>query len=289
MNKDKKWIVIFLLPGVLLFIFVFLLSLIVLFTTAFCDWKIGSEITFSGLDNFIYLFTQDQNFLKSIVNTLIWIVLQATIHVGIGVLLALILAKKRWYSNIVRTIFFIPNIISSAALGLMFLCFFNPQFGLVNNVLSQVLGKEVVHNWFINPSTAFLTVTLTWLPFAGLITILVMAEMMSIPEDIYEAASIDGATTIQTNLKIVLPMMRNIIGTTTVLAASSMLQKLDIIMMTTSGGPGVRTMNMPMYLYRTALTENNYGLANAQGVVLIAVGVVVLFTIRKTYKMNEEI
>ena len=97
----------------------------------------------------------------------------------------------------------------------------------------------------------------------------------------------DGATDFQIDIKIVLPMMRNIIGTATVLAATSMLQKLDIIMMTTNGGPAGKTMNMPMHLYQTALTDNNYGLANAEGVVLIVLGLIVVGVIRGAYRMDK--
>ncbi len=221
-------------------------------------------------------------------NTIIWIVLQSTIHIVIGIAVALILAKKRWYSNAVRTIFFIPNIISSAALGMLFLCIMNPQFGMMNNLISKITGEAFYQNWFMDPKTAFLAVTMTWLPYAGLVTILVIAEMSSISDEVYEAARIDGASSFQTDLYIVLPLMKNIIGTATVLAATSMLQKLDIIMMTTSGGPGDRTMNLPMYLYRTVFTNNDYALANTQGVILSTLGVVTLLTIRLIYKMDKE-
>lgn len=275
-------------PGILLIAFVFLSSIFVLFGSSFTEWAIGRDLSFVGLKNYIYMFTEDKKFITSIGNTLVWIVLQSTIHVCIGFILALILAKKKWYSNPIRTIAFIPNIISSAALGMLFLCIMNPQFGLVNNLISKIIGKPYVQNWFMDPNTAFLAVTLTWLPYAGMVTILVIAEMSSIPEEIYEAAKIDGATSFQTNLYIVTPLMRNIIGTSTILAATSMLQKLDIIMMTTNGGPGHKTMNMPMYLYETVFTYNNYGLANTQGVILILLGVVTLLAIRKVYRMDKE-
>ena len=288
MYNNRKWILIFLTPGFLLFAFVFLSSVIVLFGSSFASWSIGSDLSFAGLNNYIYLFTKDEGFLKSMFNTLIWIVLQSTIHVVIGLGLALILAKKRWYSNTVRTIFFIPNIISSAALGMLFLCIMNPQFGMVNHLISNITGKAFNQNWFMDPKTAFFAVTMTWLPYAGLVTILVIAEMSSISEEIYEAARIDGASSFQTDLYIVLPLMKNIIGTATVLAATSMLQKLDIIMMTTSGGPGDRTMNLPMYLYRTVFTNNDYALANTQGVILSTLGVVTLLSIRMIYKMDKE-
>lgn len=288
MSKNGKWVLIFLAPGLLLFTFVFLSSIIILFASSFTSWSIGSDISFTGLSNYIYLFTQDDGFIKSFFNTVIWIVLQSTVHVFIGIVLALILAKKRWYSNAVRTIFFIPNIISSAALGMLFLCIMNPQFGMVNNIISKITGETFNQNWFMDPKTSFMAVTMTWLPYAGLVTILVIAEMSSISDEIYEAAKIDGASSFQTDLYIVLPLMKNIIGTATVLAATSMLQKLDIIMMTTSGGPGVRTMNLPMYLYRTVFTNNDYALANTQGVILSTLGVVTLLSIRMIYKMDKE-
>lgn len=288
MKKNTKWVVLFLLPGVLLFSFILLSSLFVLTGSSFTDWFIGSKITFVGLKNYIYLFTKDKVFIESIKNTLIWIGLQSTIHVTIGVIVALLLSKKKWYSSAVRTIFFIPNIISSAALGMLFLCVMNPQFGLINGLVSRITGDRFVQNWYNNPKTAFLSVTLTWLPYAGLVTILVMAEMSAISEELFEAAKIDGATSFQIDMQIILPLMKNIIGTCVVLAATSMLQKLDVIMMTTSGGPGSRTMNMPMYIYKTVFSNNNYSLANTQGVILIVLGVVVLKIIRKVFGMDKE-
>lgn len=288
MTKKKKWVVIFLAPGLLLFVFIFLISIVQLGVTSFTDWSIGTAPVFAGLKNYIYLFTEDTEFQQSIINTVIWILLQSTVHVCIGTTLALILRRRKWYTNFMRGVFMIPNIISSAALGMLFLCIMNPQFGMVNNIIRLVTGTDFSQNWFLGADTAFFSVTLTWLPYAGLVTILVMAEMASIPEDIYEAARVDGATDFQIDIKIVLPLMRNIIGTATVLAATSMLQKLDIIMMTTNGGPAGKTMNMPMYLYQTALTDNNYGLANAQGVVLIAIGLVVVGLIRGIYRMDKE-
>ncbi len=278
----------FLTPGLVLFAFVFLAAIVELFATSFTDWAIGRDISFVGLKNYIELLTTDKGFPTSVKNTLVWILLQSTFHVFIGVSVALILAKKKWYSNSVRVIYFIPNVISSAAIGMLFTCMMNPQFGLVNKLIEKITGDPFTQNWFMSPDTAFGTVTATWLPYAGLVTILVMAEMSSIPEEVFEAAKIDGATSFQSDIYIVLPLMRNIIGTSTILAATSMLQKLDIIMMTTSGGPGYRTMNMPMYLYQTVFSNNNYGLANAQGVLLILLGVLCLVIIRKLYRMDED-
>lgn len=286
MKIKKKHLVIFLFPATAVFVFVYAVPLIMLVTTSFADWKVGSRPVFNGIANYIQLFTQDRQFLSALKNTLIWILLQSTIHVAIGVLVALILARKKFYWKFVRTVYMPPNIISSAAVGMMFVMLLNPSFGAVNGLLAK-LGFENVPNWFMDTGTAFGTVTITWLSFAATVTILVMAEMTSIDEGVLEAARIDGATELQMNLYVILPLMRNIIGTTTILAATSMLQKLDIIMMTTKGGPGDRTLNLPVYVYQTAFTANNFGLANSIGVIMIILGLIVVGMINRIYKMGK--
>lgn len=286
MNNNKKWIIAFLVPATLIFAFVYAFSIGVLVVTSFTDWSIGSKLSFVGLKNYIELF-KNADFIKSLINTIIWILLQSTVHVAIGVIFALILSRKKWYFKFARTAFMIPNIISSAALGLLFLSIFNPQFGMVNNTIRALGFTEFSQNWFMDPKTSFFTVTITWLPFAAVVAILIMAEMASISEDVYEAAKVDGATEFQTMTLITLPLLRNIIGTATILSATSMLQKLDIIMMTTAGGPGNKTLNMPMFIYQTALTDNNFSLANTGGVYLIILGLISVGLISKIYKTGE--
>ncbi|MBS7176797.1 MAG: sugar ABC transporter permease, partial [Clostridiales bacterium] len=93
----------------------------------------------------------------------------------------------------------------------------------------------------------------------------------------------------QLNIYIKIPLVRNAIGTGTILAATSMLQKLDILIMTSNGGPGNKTMNLPLLIYKTAFKDNNFGLANAQGVILIIVGLISIGLINKIYRMNDPI
>lgn len=286
MKIKKKFLIIFLLPATVVFIFVYAIPLLMLGLTSFCDWKVGCKPTFNGIANYIQLFTQDSQFQSACINTVIWILLQATVHVAIGVLVALILSRKKFYWKFTRTVYMLPNIISSAAVGMMFVMLLNPSFGAFNKMLEK-FGFENLPNWFMDPGTAFGTVTITWLPFAATVTILVMAEMTSIDEGIMEAARIDGATEFQMNIYIILPLMKNIIGTTTILAATSMLQKLDIIMMTTNGGPGSRTLNLPVYVYQTAFTSNNFGLSNSIGVIMIIMGLLVVGIINKIYRIGK--
>lgn len=177
-------------------------------------------------------------------HTVVWILIHCILHVSIGVLLALVLYKKPRGWKFVRTAYMIPNIISNAAMGMIFLNIFNPQYGVVNSVLRAVGLESLTHNWLMDTSTAFPSITMIWFLFAGYTTTLVLAEALTIDDSILEAARVDGATSFQTDLFVVLPLLRKIIGTTMVMAATYMLQMFDLIYITTKGGPGTATTNL---------------------------------------------
>jgi raffinose/stachyose/melibiose transport system permease protein len=288
MKIKKRWLIIFLAPGVTLFLFVYLASIVSVVGTSFTSWRIGQDIKFVGLGNYINLFAT-QKFQKALINNVIWILLQSTIHVAIGILFALVTVKNKWYFKASQTIFMLPNILSSAALGMLFYNVFNPMYGPVNKIIQFLGNKDFNVNWFANADTAFFAVTMTWLPFAAVVGILAAAEMAAISPDIFEAAIIDGASEFQINCRIRLPLLKNAIGTGTILAATSMLQKMDILIMTSNGGPGNQTMNLPLLIYLTAMQDNNFGLANAAGVTLILIGLLSIGIINKIYRMNESV
>lgn len=182
----------------------------------------------------------------------------------------------------------IPNIISNAAVGMIFLNIFNPQYGVVNSILRAVGLDSLTHNWLNESGTAFPSVTLVWLLFAGYTTTLVLAEALSIDESVLEAAKVDGATGFQMDQFVVLPLLRKIIATTMVMAATYMLQMFDLIYVTTNGGPGKATTNLPLLLYGVYKSENNYGYANTIGVVIILLGAIVMTIINKLLRANED-
>lgn len=286
-SKNKRYITLFLLPTVALFIMIYAVSLVILSGTSFTEWSAGRKPAFTGLDNYIQLFSSDSDFRKSALNTGIWVVLQSTIHVAIGTLFAIILSMKEFYWKFARTVYMFPNIISGAAVGMLFLCMLNPDFGAVNSIARLFGNTDYAQNWFMDYATAFFSVTMTWLPYAAVVTILILAEIAAIPESLYESARIDGASTFKINLYIILPMLRNIIGTCVILSGTSMLQKMDIILMTTGGGPGNETMNLPIYIYKTALMDNNFGYSNAVGVLLIGFGLMFVLLCRNLFRIGS--
>jgi raffinose/stachyose/melibiose transport system permease protein len=237
--------------------------------------------------NYINLFFKDPTFLTALSNTLVWVVVHCAVNISIGVIVALVLMKKPFGWKFVRTIYMVPNIISSAAIGIIFLNLFNPQYGALNSIIRLFGNKNFSVNWLFNSSTAFGSVTFTWILFGAYTTILVLAEALAIPEEIFEAARVDGANNFQIDLHITLPMLRNVIGTTIIMGATYMLQMFDLIFLTTQGGPGTTTTNLPLYLYKTAMINNNYGYANAIGSFIIILGLIFLFIINKSFRIGK--
>ena len=143
---------------------------------------------------------------------------------------------------------------------------------------------------FGNSRYAFWTVTFTWILYSGFNTIIFLAEMGAIDKEIYEAAREDGAKPWQLDRYITLPLMKNIFGTCVTLASVAMVSQFDIIYMTTKGGPGNSTLNLPIYLYKAATLENKYGKANAVGVVQIVIGISLVLLIQRLFmtKAGEE-
>lgn len=284
----KVWIPVFLLPATILFLLIYAVPLMMVFATSLCEYRLTStEMQFVGFANYIRLF-QDADFKIALTNTIIWIAIQCILHVALGTFLALILYKKPRGWKFVRTAYMIPNIISNAAIGMIFLNIFNPQFGVINAALKAIGLENLTKNWLMDSATAFPSVTLIWVLFAGYTTTLVLAQALSIDESVLEAARVDGATPFQTDLFVVLPLLKKIIGTTMVMAATYMLQMFDLIYITTNGGPGKTTTNLPLLLYGVYKGENNYGYANTIGVFIVVVGIIAMTIINKALKVNEE-
>ena len=286
--KVKRWkLATFLLPCLLLFGLIYLIPLIMVIVSSFFEWKAGGVFNFVGLQNYINAFTNDPRMDRALITTGIWVLLQSTVNVGIGTVIAFMLSRKLRGWKVLRTIYMIPNVVSAAALGVIFLNVFNPKYGIINSFVSAITGAPFEKNWFFEQNSAFMTVTWSWLLYTGMIIIVVLAGILAIPEDIIEAARIDGATEMQINLKVRLPLIRTVLGTGVILAATSMLREFELIYLTTNGGPGDTTLNLPLYLYKTSMTDNNYGYANMMGVVLIVAGIIAVQAINKLFRMNE--
>ena len=287
-KKRIPWIILFLAPAVIMFLLIYAIPLITVGVTSFFDYRsFPQRFAFSGLDNYQQMF-HDAAFIEAFWNTIIWILLHCTLHIIFGLLVALVLYRKPFAWKFVRVSYMTPNIISNAALATICVHFFKPTYGVFNSILRGLGLEHLQQNWLFQSSTAFPSVTTIWTLFAGYTTTLVLGEILSIDPEIIEAAKVDGASGLKLDFYVVLPLARKMIGTTVIMAATYMLQLFDIIFIVTQGGPGKKTTNLALLLYQTMIKENNYGYANAIGVVIIFLGIVSMLIIQRVFRMNDD-
>ncbi len=290
MNQRKRNIVIFLflLPAVILFAVFFAYPLITVFITSFCDWTLGEEATFVGLKNYITLFREDPDFKDALKNTLNWTVLTVAVQVPLSLLVALVLSKKPRGWRFVRNSYIVPNIISTVAIGAIFTNMLDAEYGVVNAVI-RLFNPDFYVSWLQDTRTAFWAVMLSWIFFGGANVLLLLAEIAAIPQSVIEAARLDGATDFQIDKMIVIPYLRNVLGTVTVIVSSFAITEFSEVYILTKGGPLTKTLNLGVYLHRTAMLENHYSLANAVGMVQLVLGAVTIILINKAFRMGKNI
>ena len=143
--KVKKWkLASFLLPCLLLFALIYLAPMCMVFGSSFFEWKAGGVFKFIGLDNYINAFRNDARMLTALKNTGIWVVLQSVVHVMLGTVIAFMLSKRKKGWKVLRTIYMIPNVVSAAALAVIFLNVFNAQYGIINSFVKTVIYEKLV-------------------------------------------------------------------------------------------------------------------------------------------------
>ncbi len=221
---------------------------------------------FAGLKNYTVIF-KDSIFRTALVNTVVLTLVPVLLSLLLGLLIAILLDRKMMGRGVLRTLIVSPFLVMPAAAALIWkFTILDTQFGLLNWVL-QPFG--VHHTDWINghPKITIITVlTWQWTPFMVLI---LLAGLQSQPNDVLEAAKVDGAGPWQIFRSMTLPHLRQYMELGVVLGSIYLVQAFDAIFMITSGGPGQQTTNVPYYLYEAAFRSFDIGRASAMGVVVV--------------------
>ena len=282
-------IYLFLLPTLILFAMFYLWPIIQVLLTAFTKWDGFNAPKFAFANPFVnyrQLFKM-RGFMPSLRNLFWWSLIAMTLHVGIGTLVGFLLYQKLRGWKFVRAVYMVPNVISSAAWAMIYRFIFNKDFGLLNGMIRTVDPSFSV-NWFYQSPAAFWAITFTWLFYAVIVTLIVLADLMAIPQELHEAAEIDGATGWQKTLRIDLPLCRNSIGTGVILSVTSRIAMYENIALTSRGGPGNDTMGLAVLLVKS-INDYNYGLANAIALLMFVFGILVMLVINRTFRMNDPV
>ena len=282
-------IYLFLLPTLILFCMFYLYPIIQVLITAFTSWDGYNAPKFDIANpfvNFNRLFKM-RGFAPSMRNLWWWSLIAMTAHVGIGALVAFLLYQKLRGWKFVRAVYMVPNVISAAAWAMIYRFIFNNDFGLLNGII-RWFNPSFSVNWFYESPAAFWAITYTWLFYAVIVTLIVLADLMAIPTELHEAAEIDGALGWQRTLHIDIPLCRNSIGTNILLSVTSRIAMYENIALTSRGGPGTDTNSLALLLVK-ATTDYNYGLANAVALLMFVFGILVMLVINRVFRMNDPV
>ena len=270
-NRRKReknlFILVCLLPALILFFTFLIYPTIEVFRMSMFKWGgFSNNQQFVGLDNFKILW-QDENFFRTIQNTILLIVVVTLFTVVLAVLFAAILSTEKIRgNNFFRIIFYIPNILSIVVIAGIFSAIYDPKAGLLNAVLPEAWNKL----WLGDQSIVIysLAFALIWQAI-GYYMVMYMAGMANIPASLYEAADLDGAGKIGKFFNVTLPLIWNSIRTTlTFFIISTINLSFLLVQILTDGGPDGSTEVFLSYMFKQAYTNSSYGYGMAIGVVI---------------------
>lgn len=272
--SNKRVIFSLVLPGILVFVFAILAPIILSVYYGFTDYSGMGTAKFIGWENYKTLF-HDATFGRALLNSLLLALGFIFIQHPIAIVVAAVLDKLQGKAEgFFRCVYFIPNVISVAVIAYLWKFIYNPDFGLLNNVL-KMFGYNGQINWFSADNAIWsVLIVLIWHGF-GWGMLIYYTGIKNIDPVLYEAASIDGADTKTTFFKITLPLMKPVIQINVTMAIISALKQMETVYLLTNGGPGDRTQFAANYLYQQAFKSFRYGYGNAIGVVFIIICILV--------------
>jgi len=245
------------------------------------DWNGLARMNFVGFDNYVGLF-QDRTFWIALKNTLIFLIATVGIQAGLGLLVAVIAKERLPGSTLFKALFFLPIAMAPAIIATVFRYLLEANYGTLNESLRAIgiLGEGDSIQWLGAELGVWSMVAINVFQWMGFSMLIYFAALMAVPDDIYEAAEIDGAGWWRSLFSITIPSVRGTTSVLIVLGIVGALKTFDIVWLTTGGGPGVSNHFLSTFLYQER-SDRQAGYASAIGVViLIAAFVLSLIQLR---------
>lgn len=251
--------------------------------------SLGLNNKLVGLDNYIYMF-HDKSFIQALKNTAKLMAVVPVITIFCSLVLAFVLNQCKLKEMVLyRTIFYFPNIVSLTVVGIIWSFVFHPNVGIVNKILGAVGLESLQRSWLGDSKTALwcIAFTLLW-QAAGYYMVMHIAAMDGISPEIYESATLDGASAWRKLISITMPLMKDIIGITFVLALSGTINLSFVLsQVMTGGGPNGASSVLLQYMYTQGFVNGNFGYAMAITVFTLAISVALSMLSRKLTDASE--
>ncbi len=287
-RRDMGWYVLFVLPLVLVFTTVVIVPFLIGIGYSFISWD-GmplNEKTFVGFENYIRLFA-DSRFISSAGHTVLFTIFSVFFINILGLTFALAVTGKLRVRNIARTMLFMPYLIGGLILGYIWKFIFTDVFKSIGEMTGLT---KIFFSWLLNPNYALVAMIIvaTW-QMAGYIMIIYINGIQAMPEDVLEAAKVDGASFWQTLLRIKFPLLMPSFTICLFLTLSNCFKIFDVNFSLTGGGPNNATEMMAMNIYNEIFSLSNYGYGQAKAIIFfIAVAFITLIQVSTTKKREVE-
>ena len=289
MKKSRVYPAYFFLGALLIYLTFVVIPGIIGIGYSFTDWSAYSdELHFVGFDNFKTIFSADENYVKIITNTLLFTFITTIVKNVLGLLLALLLTKRIGLLNFHRGVMFMPSVLSTLIIGMIFTSILNPASGLLNTFLRSIGLDALALPWLTSSKYAFGTVIAVdvWRGVGYIMTILI-AGILSISPTYYEAADIDSANAFQKFRYITLPLLLPTLATTTVMNVIYGLKVFDMIYALTNGGPGKATTEVLYTAVFKKFSTGQYAVGTALSSVMFVFMVIVGFFMIRVMTKDE--
>lgn len=291
LSETRYWMYLLLLPSALLITAVVLYPTLYGFDLSFREMRLTRPDLGTGYVWFKHYqrMWSDAVFWVSLYNTAIWVTFSIILEFALGLIAALALHRNlpgtRIFAVMILLPFFLPNVVAGHMWSLML----DSRIGVINDLLVRVGVLESYKAWFVSPVWAMAAAILVeaWHSFP-FFTLLILAGLKGIPQDIYKAAQIDGASALAQLRLITIPMLKTVIAAAVILRVIGLVNSPDLLLILTGGGPGRSTQVLSLYAFQTAYRDFDFGYGGALSVVMFVFLMVFAWAYIRLTNVNKD-
>ena len=277
------------MPGLAIMLFAMAIPLVISFIIGFTRWSLLEPMVFIGFGNYIRMMT-DGLFWRALFNVLLLTAVTIGIQNVFAFFIASLLTKlSQKVSQVLRTVYFIPATLSLVVVTRLWVNIYHPSYGMLNRIIQHLGFPGFEHAWLGSVNTAIWAVIwiMIWQGF-GWALLFFYGGLMTVPKDLEEAALVDGANKLQLHFHVILPYMMPVIQSIVIIAAISSLKQMEMIFLSTEGGPGGTTQFLAVHLYIRAFRAGEFGYGNALSVMTVLIAILMTVLIQRIFKKSLE-
>ena len=288
--ESRAVIAALVVPGAIVLVFALVVPLGFSLYYSLTDWAGFGDYRWIGLDNYREILREDPVFWRALWNAVLLILVTVFVQNPVAFALAAVLSRiSARLSRALRTVYFIPAALSLVIVAKLWVDIFNPNVGILNKLLVALGLDAIAVSWLSDPRTAIWAVLwiIVWQGF-GWALLFYYAGLVTVPRELEEAARLDGASWLQLYTRVIIPYLTPVISGVIVIDVVSSMKQMELIYLSTAGGPGQLTQFVGVYLYQKAFVAGEYGYGNALSVVVVAVSIGLTLIVQRVLRALPE-